>query len=59
MAAYATQEENGLHLTGLVASISGGKQIHVTGHGADGWELGARLAKEALAQGAAEILAHA
>jgi hydroxymethylbilane synthase len=59
VAAYATQEENGLHLTGLVAALSGGKQIHVTGHGADGWELGARLAQEALAQGAGEILAHA
>ena len=58
VAAYATQEENGLHLTGLVAALSGGKQIHVTGHGADGWELGARLAQEALAQGAGEILAH-
>ena len=59
VAAYATQEENGLHLTGLVAALSGGKQIHVTGHGTDGWELGARLAQEALAQGAGEILAHA
>jgi hydroxymethylbilane synthase len=59
VAAYATQEENGLHLTGLVAALSGGKQIHVSGHGADGWELGARLAQEALAQGAGEILAHA
>jgi hydroxymethylbilane synthase len=59
VAAYATQEENGLHLTGLVAARSGGKQIHVTGHGADGWKLGARLAQEALAQGAEEILAHA
>ena len=47
------------YLTGLVAALSGGKQIHVTGHGADGWELGARLAQEALTQGAGEILAHA
>jgi hydroxymethylbilane synthase len=59
VAAYATQKENGLHLTGLVAALSGGKQIHVIGHGAEGWELGARLAQEALAQGAGEILAHA
>jgi len=64
VAAYATQEEEGLQLTGLVAALSGGKQIHVTGHGdpragGDGWELGERLAQEALAQGAGEILANA
>jgi hydroxymethylbilane synthase len=59
VAAYATQEENDIHLTGLVAALNGGKQIEVTGHGTDGWKLGARLAQEALAQGAGEILAHA
>ncbi len=57
--AYATQEENGLHLTGLVAALSGGKQIAVSGYGTDGQALGARLAQEALAKGAAEILGHA
>jgi hypothetical protein len=46
-------------MTGLVASLSGGKQIQVNGHGGDGWKLGERLAQEALAQGAGEILAHA
>jgi hydroxymethylbilane synthase len=59
VAAYAVQGKNGLHMTGLVAAISGGKQIQVTGHGDDGWELGARLAQEALDQGAGEILADA
>lgn len=59
VAAYAIQGKNGLHMSGLVAALSGGKQIQVTGHGTDGRELGARLAQEALDQGAGEILAHA
>jgi len=59
VAAYAAQEEKGLHMTGLVAALRGGKQIEAAGYGADGWALGARLAQEALAQGAAEILARA
>jgi len=59
VAAYATQENNHLHLTGLVAALTGGKQIRVDGHGADSWQLGARLAEEALALGAQEILPHA
>lgn len=59
VAAYATQENNHLHLTGLVAALTSGKQIRVDGHGADGRQLGARLAEEALALGAQEILSHA
>jgi hydroxymethylbilane synthase len=59
VAAYATQKNNHLHLTGLVAALTGGKQIRVDGHGTDSWKLGARLAEEALTQGAREILPHA
>jgi hydroxymethylbilane synthase len=59
VAAHAILGKKGLYMTGLVASLSGGKQIQVNGHGGDGWKLGERLAQEALAQGAGEILAHA
>lgn len=90
VAAYAVPGKNGLHMTGLVAALGGGKQIRVSGRangtrtrplrstsadgegdrpasaasetetaGGAGWELGARLAREALDQGAGEILAHA
>ena len=59
VAAHATNENNHLRLNGLVAALSDGKQIRVDGHGANGWQLGARLAEEALALGAREILAHA
>lgn len=63
VAAHAVQGKNGLHMTGLVAALSGGKQVRVQGRGQGrgqaAWELGARLAQEALAQGAGEILAHA
>lgn len=58
VAAYAVQGKNGLHMTGLVAALSGGTQIQVQGRGRDGRELGARLAQEALEQGAGAILAH-
>jgi hypothetical protein len=46
-------------MSGLVAAVSGGKQVQVNGHGDDGRQLGARLAQEALDQGAREILADA
>ncbi len=59
VAAYAVQGKKGLHMTGLVAALSGGKQIQVSGHGEDGWALGAQLAGEALKQGAGGILANA
>lgn len=59
VAAYAIQGKNGLHMSGLVAALSGGKQVQVNGHGDDGRQLGARLAQEALDQGAREILADA
>jgi hydroxymethylbilane synthase len=59
VAAYALPGKKGLQLTGLVAALSGGKQVQVNGHGGDGWVLGARLAQQALDQGAGELLANA
>jgi hydroxymethylbilane synthase len=58
VAAYAVQGKNGLHMTGLVAALSGGAQIRVQGRGSDSRELGTRLAQEALEQGAGAILDH-
>jgi hydroxymethylbilane synthase len=46
-----------LELRGLVASPDGKRVVRVSGSGSDALELGARLAKEALAKGAREILA--
>jgi hydroxymethylbilane synthase len=43
-------------MRGLVASANGREVIRVQGTGEDAHELGSRLAKEALARGAAEIL---
>lgn len=45
-----------ISLTGLVISVDGGQVIQVAGQGADAFELGTRLAQEALARGAGEIL---
>lgn len=51
------QTAGALRLTGLVASADGTRLIRVYGEGADAQELGKRLANEALARGAASILA--
>lgn len=59
VAAYAEIADGEIHLTGLVGSLDGSRQILVNGHGLDGRIVGESLAKEALAQGAQEILAHA
>jgi hydroxymethylbilane synthase len=59
VAAYATWQDGILHMTGLVASVAGAKQIQVQGSGSDGWELGQMLAEKAIAAGAREILAYA
>ena len=58
VAAYAVVSGQSLvvSLTGLVSSPDGKKAIRVSGEGEDAVELGKRLAKEALAQGAAMIL---
>ena len=58
VAAYATWKDNELHLTGLVSSIDGTREIQVSGTCTDGWELGKDLAEKAIAKGAREILAN-
>jgi len=45
-----------ISLTGLVASTDGKQRIKVSGKSTDPFELGHRLAQEAIAQGAGEIL---
>ncbi len=56
VAAYAQVVDGRLHLRGLVAAPDGGQFIRVSGTGDDPSELGARLASEALSQGAADVL---
>jgi hydroxymethylbilane synthase len=59
VAAYASLPEAGLQnirLTGLVASPDGKNSVKVTGHGTEPEELGRRLALDAIAQGAWQIL---
>ena len=60
VAAYGNikgQRSNVIMLTGLVASIKGKQIIKVAGEESNALELGKRLADEAIAQGANEILA--
>ncbi|MGH2537167.1 MAG: hydroxymethylbilane synthase [Candidatus Promineifilaceae bacterium] len=59
VAAYATMEQGQLYLQGLVASPDGRHVVRVSSRGRDASALGAQLAQEALASGAAEIVAHA
>jgi hydroxymethylbilane synthase len=58
IAAYATEEDGRLRLTGRVSSPDGQKQIDVQGDGLpeEAWQLGNRLAHDALAQGATKLL---
>jgi hydroxymethylbilane synthase len=58
VAAYAavSGQQSTIRLTGLVASVDGKKLVKVSGEGTDPVELGDRLAQEAIAQGANEIL---
>ncbi|MDX1414963.1 MAG: hydroxymethylbilane synthase, partial [Candidatus Promineifilaceae bacterium] len=58
VAAYAQRKGNHFFLQGLVTALDGSRQVKVEGHGADGWELGVRLAEKALDDGAREILGH-
>jgi hydroxymethylbilane synthase len=46
-----------IRLTGLVSSVDGMQAIRVTGEGSDPHQLGKELARQAIAQGADEILA--
>jgi len=62
VAAFAncTGEKDNLSIfmTGLVASTNGKQRIKISGKSPDPFELGNRLAQEAIAQGAGEILQH-
>jgi len=60
VASYAKvegQKSKVITLTGLVSSIDGKRTVKVSGEDNDALELGKRLANEAIAQGAYEILA--
>ena len=54
--AYAVMENGRLHLTGLVSDPNGTRNVRVSGYGQDGVALGRELAKQALADGAGDIL---
>jgi len=57
VAAYAiSSPKTPIFMTGLVASRDGRLFVRVSGEGADPFVLGAKLAREALAQGAEELL---
>jgi hydroxymethylbilane synthase len=58
VAAYAAEDDTGLQLRGLVASLDGRQVLHVSGNGSlqEPEGLGQRLAQEVLAKGAAEIM---
>ena len=58
VAAYAVirDQSSVISLTGLVISLDGKHTVKVIGQGTDAFELGKRLANEAVAQGASEIL---
>lgn len=58
VAAFATADNkhSSIHLTGLVSSSDGKRHIKVLGEGTDPLELGERLAQEAIALGAGEII---
>jgi len=57
VAALGTLLPTGLSLVGLVASPDGKRAVRVEGRGDEPLELGSRLAREALAAGAAALLA--
>ncbi len=59
VAAHATWKDDKLHLTGLVSSVDGSREILVTRCCSDGWMLGKGLANEAIKKGAREILKYA
>ncbi len=57
VAAHAVVTDGRLHLTGLVSSLDGRKIVRVAGSDDDAVTLGHALARQAIAEGAAEILA--
>ena len=56
VAAYAQTNGTGLDLRGLVASVDGKHVVRVHATGEDPTDLGSRLARQALEQGAGELL---
>lgn len=56
VATYAQAVTTSLHLDGLVASTDGHRVIRVSGEGVDPIALGEAMARQALAQGAEELL---
>lgn len=58
VAAYAVVggQPAAVHVSGLVASLDGRHVLRLSGEGGDPVEVGARLAQQALAQGAAELI---
>lgn len=59
VAAYARRQDDGLlTMEGLIASLDGQMMIRVQGRGETAEALGEALAREALHQGAEEVLAH-
>ncbi len=54
--AHATWEHGQAYLQGVVASLDGNRLLRVQSHGEDPLELGVNLARQALANGAAEVL---
>ena len=59
IAAYARRDEDGLiEMEALIASLDGQVMIRVRGRGDDARQLGEDLAREALHQGAEEVLEH-
>ena len=54
--AYAVMKGDKLHLTGLVSDPNGTRHVRVSGYGQDGASLGRKLAEQALADGAGDIL---
>ncbi len=58
VAAYARWHGDSLILEGLVGSIDGAQLIRAEGSGVDASVLGAAVADEVMAQGAAELLSH-
>ena len=59
IAAYARRDEDGLiEMEALIASLDGQMMIRVRGRGDDARQLGEDLAREALHQGAEEVLEH-
>ncbi len=58
VAAYARWENGRLHLIGYVGAVNGLTMVRVHASGDDPVKLGRELAQEAIAEGAAEILAY-